>query len=67
MIKINHPILRTVIAILLGLFVLILSGVLMQIISVETGLFKKLPFIEKTFTHSSMLYSSSELSNVNDF
>ena len=58
MVKINHPVLRTVIAILLGLLVLILSGVLMQIISVETGLFKKLPFIGKTFTHSSMLVFS---------
>ena len=58
MIRIKQPVLRTVLAILLGLFVLMLSSVLMLTISTNTSLFEEVPIIEKTFTHSSMLVLS---------
>ena len=58
MIRIKQPVLRTVITILLGLLVLILSSALMLSISTNTNLFEEVPIIGKTFTHSSMLVLS---------
>lgn len=54
----KHPLFSSVIAVLLGIFVLLLSGLLMVTISENTGLFQRLPMLEKTFTHTSMLVFS---------
>lgn len=54
----KHPLIRTVIAILLGFFVLAFSGAIMMTISENTSLFKNLSFLEKTFQHTSMLLFS---------
>ena len=52
------PTLRILLTVIMGLFVLVLSGALMQSISMGTGLFEKFPILEKTFTHTSMLIFS---------
>ena len=54
----KHPLFRSVIAVFLGILVLLLSGLLMVTISESTGLFQRLPMVEKTFTHTSMLVFS---------
>lgn len=58
MVKFRNPGILIVLAIFIGLLVLVLSGVLFQTISMGTGLFEKLPFLDKTFTHTSMLVLS---------
>ena len=54
----KHPLLRIVIASILGLLVLLISSILMMTISESTSLFKNLPVIDKTFIHTSMLIFS---------
>lgn len=56
--KIEQPILRTVIAIVLGMLVLMMLPSVMMIISKNTDLFESFPMIEKTITHTSMLILS---------
>lgn len=56
--KMKHPLLRILTVSLLGLLVLVISSILMMTISGSTDLFKNLPFIEKTFTHTSILFFS---------
>lgn len=53
--KIKSPILRTIIAITLGLFVLILTSISMMTISTVTSLFIELPIIKNSYTHLSIL------------
>ena len=51
---IRNPILKTVFAILIGIFVLNFSGIFMMIISKNTSLFDDFPVIKKTFIHTAM-------------
>ena len=55
---IRHPLLRTTIAIVLGLLILMIAGQSMMSISKSTQLFENFPMIEKTFTHTAMLVLS---------
>ena len=56
--KIEQPILRTAIAIVLGMLVLMMSSSTMIIISKSTNIFENFPVIEKTITHTAMLIFS---------
>jgi len=51
----RHPFVRTIIAIVLGLLVLMISGQSMMLISKSTRIFENFPTIENTFTHTTML------------
>jgi len=52
---IPHPFVRTILAIVLGLLVLMILGQSMMSISKSTQLFENFPMIDKTFTHTAML------------
>jgi len=55
---IQHPLVRTILAIVLGLLVLMILGQSMMSIPKSTQLFENFPMIEKTFTHTAMLVLS---------
>ncbi len=54
----KHPLLRILVAIILGFLILVISSMLMMAISGNTTLFENIPFLKKTFTHTSMLLLS---------
>ena len=54
----KHPIIQTIIAILLGISVLILSSILVIILTKNTNIIISIPALSKTLTHTSMLVFS---------
>ena len=54
----KHPIVQTIIAIIIGISVLILSSILVIILSKNTNIVTSVPALSKTLTHTSMLVFS---------
>lgn len=54
----RHPIIRISIACLLAFLILVISSIFLMTVSRQSNLFINVPFIEKTFLHTSMLFFS---------